>query len=84
MTEPSTSTKPPAPTVWHTLSYQDAPPAIEFLQKAFGFVDAVFAQALAAGATAVREPTDQDYGGRNCVLRDPEGNQWSFGSYHGA
>ncbi|MGI8578517.1 MAG: VOC family protein [Nocardioidaceae bacterium] len=46
-------------------------------------VDAVFARAVAAGATVVREPADQDYGGRNCVLRDPEGNQWSFGSYRG-
>jgi len=46
-------------------------------------VDEVFAKALAAGGTAVREPTDEDYGGRGCTVVDPEGNQWSFGSYPG-
>lgn len=46
-------------------------------------VDRVYARAMAAGATSVREPEDQDYGGRGCTLRDPEGNQWSFGSYRG-
>ncbi len=130
----------PAPTVFHSLSYVDAPAAVEFL-TAVGFVargvytdpddatkvlhaqlawppgggvmlgsarprddswvdavghgqcycvtesdeevDAVFARAMAAGATAVRKPEDQDYGGRGCTVRDPEGNQWSFGSYRG-
>ena len=129
------------PTVFHSLSYDDAPAAIEFLSTAFGFVphgvhthpddptqvmhaqldwppggavmlgssrrhdetwvdsvgrsqcycvtatdedvDAVFERAVAAGATVVRKPEDQDYGGRGCTLRDPEGNQWSFGSYRG-
>ena len=129
------------PTVFHSLSYDDAPAAIEFLSTAFGFVpngvhphpddpakvlhaqldwppgggimlgssgrhdetwvdavghghcycvtetdqdvDAVFDRAVAAGATVVRRPEDQDYGGRSCALRDPEGNQWSFGSYRG-
>ena len=28
----------PAPTVWHSLSYQDAPAAVDFLTEAFGFV----------------------------------------------
>jgi uncharacterized glyoxalase superfamily protein PhnB len=46
-------------------------------------VDRLFERAVAAGATVVRPPTDQDYGGRGCTLRDPEGNQWSFGSYRG-
>ena len=27
------------------------------------------------------EPTDQDYGSRDFVARDPEGNLWSFGTY---
>lgn len=35
MSEPTNS---PAPTVWHSLSYDDAPAAIEFLTTAFGFV----------------------------------------------
>ncbi len=24
---------------------------------------------------------DEEYGGRNATVRDPEGNLWSFGSY---
>ena len=129
------------PTVFHSLSYVDAPAAVEFLTAAFGFksrgvytdpddpsvvvhaqlnwppgggvmlgsagrhdeswvdaaghaqcycvtetdedVDRVYARAMTAGATSVREPEDQGYGGRGCVVRDPEGNQWSFGSYRG-
>jgi uncharacterized glyoxalase superfamily protein PhnB len=131
------------PTVFHSLSYADAPAAVEFLAAAFGFVangvytdetdptlvvhaqmdwppgggimlgssrnragdeawvdstgrsqcycvtetdedvDRIHAQAVAAGATSVRAPEDQGYGGRGCTLRDPEGNQWSFGSYRG-
>ena len=131
------------PTVFHSLSYADAPAAVEFLAAAFGFVangvytdeadttlivhaqmdwppgggimlgssrnragdeawvdstgrsqcycvtetdedvDRIHARAVAAGATSVRAPEDQGYGGRGCTLRDPEGNQWSFGSYRG-
>ena len=43
--------------------------------------DAVFARAVDAGATVVRELVDQDYGGRGGSVEDPEGNHWSFGSY---
>ena len=129
------------PTVFHSLSYDDAPAAVEFLTRAFGFVttavytdpddpsrvvhaqlnwppggaimlgssrrhdeqwvdatghgqcycvteadedvDRIHARAVAAGATSVQPPEDQGYGGRGCTLRDPEGNQWSFGSYRG-
>jgi len=45
--------------------------------------DAVFAQATAAGATVVRPLSDEDYGSRNFVAVDPEGNLWSFGTYTG-
>jgi uncharacterized glyoxalase superfamily protein PhnB len=44
-------------------------------------VDAHCARARAAGAEIIREPVDQDYGGRDYSARDPEGNLWSFGSY---
>lgn len=37
--------------------------------------------ARAAGAEIVSEPEDQDYGGSNYVVRDPEGHVWSFGEY---
>lgn len=46
-------------------------------------VDGTYEAALAAGGSGLREPADQDYGGRSCVVSDPEGNLWSFGSYRG-
>ena len=45
--------------------------------------DALFARAVSAGATVGREPSGTDYGARECLLRDPEGNHWSFGTYRG-
>lgn len=39
-------------------------------------VDAVFAQALAAGATAVKPPQDVVWGGYSGYFADPEGNLW--------
>ncbi|MFN2260168.1 MAG: VOC family protein [Parasphingopyxis sp.] len=44
-------------------------------------VDAHCARARAAGATIIREPRDEDYGGRDYGALDPEGYAWSFGSY---
>jgi uncharacterized glyoxalase superfamily protein PhnB len=46
--------------------------------------DAVFDRAVAAGGTVVREMVDQDYGGRGGTVADPEGNEWSIGSYQPA
>lgn len=43
--------------------------------------DAVYARAKAAGAEILEEPTDRDYGSRDFICRDPEGNVWSFGTY---
>jgi catechol 2,3-dioxygenase-like lactoylglutathione lyase family enzyme len=37
-------------------------------------LDAVFAKIEAAGADIVQEPLDQDYGLRDCAVRDPAGN----------
>ncbi len=45
-------------------------------------VDAVRDRALAAGLAAP-PIVEQDYGSRELGLRDPEGNQWSFGTYAG-
>ncbi|MFF0436721.1 VOC family protein [Streptomyces sp. NPDC004327] len=44
-------------------------------------VDAHHARAAAAGAEIVMPPTDQDYGARDYMARDAEGNVWSFGTY---
>jgi len=41
-------------------------------------VDGAFAQAIAAGATAVMEPADQFWGDRYGVVQDPFGHQWSL------
>jgi uncharacterized glyoxalase superfamily protein PhnB len=38
--------------------------------------DAVYRQALAAGATSLREPTDQPYGDHEASVRDASGNHW--------
>lgn len=46
-------------------------------------VDALYAKATAAGADIMRPLADQDYGNREFAVRDPEGNQWSFGPYRG-
>ncbi|MEV4756260.1 VOC family protein [Micromonospora sp. NPDC049559] len=45
--------------------------------------DALYARAVAAGAQVVQEPQDTDYGSREFIVRDPEGNHWSFGTYRG-
>lgn len=44
--------------------------------------DALYARATTAGATVVREPADTDYGSRQFVVRDPECNVWSFGTWY--
>ncbi|WNI27075.1 VOC family protein [Streptomyces sp. ITFR-16] len=44
-------------------------------------VDAHYARALAYGVEILMEPTDQDYGSRDYMARDAEGNVWSFGTY---
>jgi PhnB protein len=44
-------------------------------------VDAHFATATAAGATIVREPSDQFYGDRTYGAQDPEGHFWSFSQH---
>ncbi|WP_346618397.1 VOC family protein [Blastococcus montanus] len=37
-------------------------------------LDAEFTRIEAAGAEVLQEPTDQDYGVRDCAFRDPSGN----------
>ena len=44
---------------------------------------AVHERAVGAGAEISRELNEPDQGGWEFGLRDPEGNQWSFGSYRG-
>ena len=44
-------------------------------------IDPHYERARAAGAEVVRELHDTDYGSRDYMARDPEGNIWSFGTY---
>ena len=43
--------------------------------------DALYEQAIAAGATSVQEPQDMFYGDRNAGVLDPCGNQWWLGTH---
>ncbi len=44
-------------------------------------VDAVYKQALAAGATTLEPVSDQFYGERACVLKDPYGHRWHISTH---
>ena len=44
-------------------------------------VDGFFGRAVAAGATPVIEPEDTEWGSRRCRVLDPQGQEWSAGSY---
>ncbi|MGW1723980.1 VOC family protein [Streptomyces sp. NPDC002306] len=44
-------------------------------------VDAHHQRAVEHGAEILTPPTDQDYGSRDYLARDVEGNLWSFGTY---
>ncbi len=44
-------------------------------------VDAVFARAIAAGATEIRPVANQFYGDRSGTLRDPFGHVWNLASH---
>ncbi|MQA92972.1 MAG: glyoxalase, partial [Gemmatimonas sp.] len=51
-------------------------------------VDAVYQRAVDANAEIVERPHETVFGSgvptRAFTARDPEGNLWSFGTYHGA
>lgn len=42
-------------------------------------VDDVASLAVMAGATMLRQPSDQYYGERACLIRDPFGHEWILG-----
>jgi len=47
-------------------------------------IDRHYERACSAGAEIVRALHDTDYGSRDYMARDPEGNLWSFGTYRPA
>jgi PhnB protein len=54
----------------------DNPPLQSMLYVYLPNVDEIHEQALAAGATSVREPADQFWGDRSGAVKDAFGNQW--------
>jgi PhnB protein len=44
-------------------------------------MEAVYRQALAAGATSFQKPTDQPYGDRNAGVQDAFGNKWYIATH---
>lgn len=44
------------------------------IMLATGDLDATFEQLQAAGVEVVQEPVEQDWGSRDCAVRDPAGN----------
>jgi uncharacterized glyoxalase superfamily protein PhnB len=57
----------------------DLGPSVVYIS--YDDVDAMHDQASKAGAEILMAPTDQDYGSRDFVARDPDGNLWCFGTF---
>ena len=53
-------------------------PAAAFLHLYVDDADAVYRQALAAGAVSLEEPGDVPYGDRRAMVKDPCGNDWQI------
>jgi uncharacterized glyoxalase superfamily protein PhnB len=45
--------------------------------------DAIYKKAIAAGATSISEPADQEYGERSGSVKDPAGNLWYIATAKG-
>jgi uncharacterized glyoxalase superfamily protein PhnB len=59
------------------------PPGVSVVYVVVEDADAAYERAKAAGAE-VTEPVDQDYGSRDVIVTDPDGNRWALGTYRGA
>jgi len=46
-------------------------------------VDTAYKSALAAGATSMQAPADQEYGERTANVKDPAGNHWYIATFKG-
>lgn len=51
------------------------------LYLAVADVDDLFGRAVEAGGQSVFPPEDTEWGSRRARVLDPEGHEWSFGSY---
>ncbi len=80
--QPDTSIVLHPPAADPTLSEDERRTILELIAKgSYGAVtlasddlDGLFAKLEAGGAEVLQEPTDQDYGVRDCAFRDPSGN----------
>lgn len=64
----------------HAPDPQDPSPRTVFaLHLHVDNADRLAERAVAAGARLMRPPTDQFYGERSCVIRDPFGHEWMLG-----
>ena len=73
---------------WATPSSWSATPARASAATAFLCVyvadaDATYDRAIAAGAVSLEAPTNQPYGDRRGMVRDPWGNIWQIATYQG-
>ncbi len=57
------------------------PPNASLIHLYVADIDAVYARALAAGATSDDEPSDMFYGDRLARITDPYGNHWSLATH---
>ncbi len=60
---------------------ETAPSASSGIYLVVEDVDAHYAQAVKCGAEIVYGPEDTPFGTRRYRARDPEGHEWSFGTY---
>jgi len=58
-------------------------PAPAYLHVYVPDTDAIYAQALRAGATSVTPPSNAPYGDRTANIKDPFGNTWFLATYLG-
>ncbi|MGC0773127.1 MAG: VOC family protein [Candidatus Acidiferrum sp.] len=61
----------------------DSQPTQSYLHVYVPDTDAVYDQAVRAGATSVTPPNDAPYGDRVATVRDPFGNTWFLATYLG-
>jgi uncharacterized glyoxalase superfamily protein PhnB len=57
----------------------DTGPAVVYVS--LDEVDSMHTRAVSDGADILMAPTDQDYGSRDFVAKDHEGNVWCFGTH---
>ncbi len=64
---------------WHAYAMPEGTMSSCLICLAVENCDASHEQALKAGATSLFAPTDQFWGIRSCVVKDPFGYRWSMG-----